>query len=194
MTKLRSRNRAFTGHLVFAILESHMTRSAFILLCGICLPAGGCGYMLGAPYQAEVRSVHVPIFTNDTFRRGIEYQLTEAVQKEIKLRTPFQLAKAPYADTRLRGHIVHIRKDVLGETAFDDPRQLQLHLAVEVTWEDVRTGQVLAQRQVPLAPEMVHMISHAEFAPEVGQSLATATQQAVDQLATQIVDMMEVPW
>ena len=158
------------------------------------LLASGCGYMIGAPHQAQVRTVHVPTFTSDAFRRGIEYQLTEAVQKEIQQRTPFRIAKDPYADTRLRGHIVNVRKDVLGESAFDDPRELQLALAVEVAWEDVRSGQILAQRQIPITPETVHLLSQAEFAPEIGQSQATATQLAVDRLAQQVVDMMETPW
>ncbi len=158
------------------------------------LLTSGCGYMIGAPYQAEVRTVHVPTFTSDAFRRGIEYQLTEAVQKEIQQRTPFKIVKGPYADTRLKGHIVDVHKDVLGESAFDDPRELQLSLAVEVTWEDIRSGEILAQRQIAISPEMVHLLSQAEFAPEIGQSLATATQIAIDRLAQQVVDMMETPW
>lgn len=158
------------------------------------LAAPGCGYMLGSAYQAEIRSVHVPTFTSNAFRRGIEFQLTEAVQREIKKRTPFRLAKEPQADTRLTGHIVEVKKDVLGESGFDDPRELQLRLAVEVTWEDLRSGRILSRQVIPLEPEVVHLISQAEFAPEVGQSLATGTSQAVDRMARRIVDMMEAPW
>lgn len=164
------------------------------LLPVLCTALVGCGYIVGGPYDPQIRSVHVPTFTSDEFRRGIEFQLTEAVQKEIKQRTPYRLVNGPQADTVLRGHIVQIRKDVLGETAFDDPRELQYSIAVEVTWEDTRTGEVLAQRQIGLDAQTVHLIAHADFAPEVGQSLATATQQAVDRLAVQIVNLMEMPW
>ncbi|MBI1348866.1 hypothetical protein GC163_21555 [bacterium] len=154
----------------------------------------GCGYMVGNTFGPEVRTVDVPIFQNDTFRRGIEYQLTEAVQKEIQTRTPFRLAKGPGADTRLTGRIIDVRKNVLGETQNDDPRELQLSLYVAVTWEDLRTGQLLATQEVPLQPQAIPLTGTAEFAPEVGQSLATATQDATDRLARQIVNMMEVPW
>ena len=41
---------------------------------------------------------------------------------------------------------------------------------------------------------MVPLVGRAGFAPEVGQSLATANQQVVNDLAQQIVDMMEMPW
>ncbi len=154
----------------------------------------GCGYRTGNVYGPEVRTVDVPIFENDTFRRGIEYPVTEAVHREIQTHTPFRLAKGREADTRLTGRIVDIRKNVLGETRWDDPRELQLSLMVRVTWEDLRTGQVLAQQEVPLQPQSIPTIGQAEFAPEVGQSLATATQEATERLARQIVHMMETPW
>ena len=154
----------------------------------------GCGYRVGAPYQAHIQSVHVPIFSSKTFRRGIEFELTEAVHKEIQNRTHFRLTKGPYADSRLTAEIVHLDKRALGESAFDDPRELQLSLAVQVTWEDLRTGEILDQQNIPLEPEMVHLISTGDFAPEVGQSLATAKHQAIQKLARQIVQMMEAPW
>lgn len=167
-------------------------RGAFAGGIGVLLP--GCGYMVGQSYSPELRTVSVPIFENVTFRRGIEFQLTEAVQKEITRRTPYRLARGAEADTRLTGKIVDVRKDVLGETAQDDPRELQVTYMVRVSWEDLRNGQILAQQEVPIAPADVPLVGQAEMAPEVGQSLATATQDAVDRLARRIVDMMEVPW
>lgn len=164
-----------------------------LLLLALLLPAG-CGYVVGGAYAPDIRSVHVPTFTSDSFRRGIELQLTEAVQNEIKDRTPYRITRGQSADTRLTGHIVEIRKAVLGENKYDDPRELQFSLAIEVTWEDLRSGQVLAQQQVPINPDIVQLVSHAAFAPEVGHSRATATQDAVDDLAQQIVGMMEAPW
>jgi hypothetical protein len=150
--------------------------------------------MLGNGYSPDIKTVSVPIFENDTYRRGVEYQLTEAVQNEIKNRTPYRLARGSDADTRLTGRIVQIRKDVLGENNDDDPRQLQYSIMVRVTWENLRTGELLSQKEVPIAPEAVPLITQTGFAPEVGQSQATATQIVIDQLARQIVNMMEVPW
>lgn len=154
----------------------------------------GCGYTVGNSYQPDVQTVYVPIFENKTFRRGFEYQLTEAVQQKIQSRTPFRLANGVEADTRLTGTIKEIRKSVLGTTQFDDPRNLNLQFVVEVTWEDMRSGKILSQQQVPITPDVVELVSSASFAPEVGQSLATATQTATNRLANQIVQLMEAPW
>lgn len=153
----------------------------------------GCGYMVGGGFDPQVRSVEVPIFETKSFRRGIEVQLTEAVQKQIQLRTPFRVVKCD-ADTRLSGRVIDLRKSVLGETLQDDAREVQVNLVVEVLWEDLRAGRILAEQQVPIGPELLALRSQADFAPEVGQSLATATQQSINQLARQIVNLMETPW
>ena len=162
--------------------------------CVLVVLLSGCGYMVGSPNACDVQTVAVPIFTSDSFRRGFEFQLTEAVKKQIQAQTAFRIAEEPYADTRLTGHIVDIRKGVLSETAFDDPRQLQLTLAVMITWEDLRTGQILAQQQIPLPPDATLLVGQADFAPELGQSLASANQQLMDRLAHDIVGRMEMPW
>ncbi|MBS0205334.1 MAG: LptE family protein [Planctomycetes bacterium] len=164
------------------------------LLSLLVLALSGCGYMVGNGFNPDIKTVSVPIFENDTFRRGLEYQLTEAVQKRIQTGSPYRLARGNDADTRLTGRIVQTRKDVLGENANDDPRQLQFSIMVRVTWENLRTGEIIAQNEIPVAPEAVPLIAQAGFAPELGQSQATAIQTVVNQLAKQVVNMMEVTW
>ncbi|HLJ11729.1 MAG TPA: LPS assembly lipoprotein LptE [Planctomycetaceae bacterium] len=156
--------------------------------------AAGCGYTVGAPFSPEIRSVHVPIFKSGSNRRFLEYQLTEAVQKQIQQRSHFRLVKEADADTRLTGRIIDLRKSALGQTANSDARELQVNLQVEMTWEDLRSGAILRQQRIPLPPEMLQLAAQAEYAPEVGQSLATGDQTVIDRLARNIVDMMETPW
>jgi len=158
------------------------------------LSASGCGYHLGNAFPADVRTVYVPIFTSEDYRRGTEFQLTEAVQRQIQLRTNYRLVKSDTADTKLTGKIKSIRKNVQGMDRFDDPRQLQIQYAVDVTWEDLRTSRILAQNQVAIEPEMNHLFATGDMAPEVGQSLATATQEAIDKMARHIVDLMQNSW
>lgn len=171
-------------------LLNDWVRLAFCLL----IFAPGCGYTVGNNFTRDIKTVAVPIFENDTNRRGLQFQLTEAVQSEITKRTPYRLAKGLDADTRLTGRITSVKKNVLGETRFDDPRELQMTMMVEVRWEDMRTGQVLAQQEIPLSPDAIPMTSQSEMAPEVGQSLATAMDESMQQMARKIVQLMEIPW
>ena len=171
-----------------------INRFTFGLLCAL-VGCGilGCGYTIGPAFSPGVRTVAVPIFRSDLFRRGIEFQLTEAVQKELKLRG-LKIAEGPYAETRLSGQIFSYDKNLLSESANDDARELQLTLSVMVTWEDLRTGEILNQQEIALPPEAIALTANADFAPEVGQSLATANQQVVDRIARDIVNKMEMPW
>ncbi len=172
-------------------LRTSLTTLFVALLIGVSI--SGCGYVAGTPFGREIRTVHVPTFQNDTYRRGIEQQLTEAVHKQIQL-TPYRLAKEPGADTRLTGRIISIDKRVANQNKFDDPRELELSIALEITWTDLRTGQIIAQQDFPMEAMSTQAVVDTSFAPEAGQSLATATQDAVDQLARKVVTLMESPW
>ncbi len=150
--------------------------------------------MLGTPTVNDVRTVHVAVFKSSSFRRNLDYLLTEAVQREVRTRGAYRLDDADTADSILRGRIIEIRKNALSENRYDDPRELQLMVGAEVTWVDRRTGQILQQKTFPLGADLTPQASNVSFAPEVGQSLATAQQESAQRLAAKIVDLMEAPW
>lgn len=154
----------------------------------------GCGYRLGGNYPTEIRTVHVPVFKNESDRRGLEYMLTEAVQREIQKRTPFRLAKESQADTQLIGRITVAKKSLLGESRNDDPRILRLNLVATMSWQDINTGEVFSEYTVDIPDESIAFTSRGTFAPEVGQSQATAYQEVINNLARDIVGRMETPW
>jgi len=71
---------------------------------------------------------------------------------------------------------------------------LQVTLRVTAEWVDRRSGEVLRQEGFELPSMPRQLFAQAEYAPEVGQSLATAETEAVNRLARNIVNMMETPW
>jgi outer membrane lipopolysaccharide assembly protein LptE/RlpB len=158
------------------------------------LALAGCGYTVGNAYQADVQTVAVSIFGSESFRREFEEQLTEQVQREIQNRTPFRIAHDETADTRLVARIVQAEQLPLTNTVFGGPRELQMNVAVEVRWEDLRSGELIACQQIPIGPDTIALLSTASFAPETGQSRASAERTAVNSMARQIVDLMETPW
>ena len=96
------------------------------IISGLMAAMCGCGYTFGPSTVQGVRTIHVPVVQSQTFRRNIDYLLTEAIQTEIKNRSGYQLADAGIADTVLQCKIVDARKNPLSETRFDDVRELQL--------------------------------------------------------------------
>lgn len=159
-------------------------------ICAVLLGLVGCrAYQLGnrGLYRPDIRTVHVDMFTSESYRKFLGQRLTEAVVKQIESTTQFRLANSGNADSFLRGRLVRERKRVLAETFNDDPRTLQVDYLVEITWTD-RNGIPLMTRQV------LRLDRSIDFIPEGGQSRTTAEQELINRLAQQIVGHMEMPW
>ena len=177
-----------------------MSRTSLLALLTVALAAtltSGCAsYGVGPRgiYPAEIRTVYVPVFESASFRRSVGERLTEAVIKEIELKTPYKVVPDARADSVLSGAIIGDTKRLLVTSPTDEPRLSELFLEVQVSWTD-RTGQILrAPDVVPIPPELVTVGATAKVVPEVGQSIATSQQLAIDRMARQIVALMEAPW
>ncbi len=167
-----------------------------VLVAIAVLMCGGCaGYRFGnqSLYSHDIATVYVPIFESDSFRRHLGERLTEAVVKEVELKTPYKVVSTPNADTILSGRITHETKRVLIRNRFNDPREMEVNLQVQVRWLD-RRGQVLREDSLALPEAATSVTGSATFVPEVGHSVATAQQQAIERLAQQIVALMEDAW
>ena len=158
--------------------------------------ATGCStYQIGTQslYRPDVETVHVPIFESNSYRRGLGEQLTEAVIKEIELKTPYKAVCAADADSMLSGRIIAAVKRVQAEEINDVPRDIEVDLTVQIRWE-TRHGDLLRQSLALPIPPVLQIEQAANLIPEGGPSIATAHQQAISMLAEQIVSQMEYPW
>jgi hypothetical protein len=166
------------------------------LLLALGLLCGCAGYQIGnqSLFPCGIHTVYVPMFQSNSFRRNLGERLTEAVVKEIEGRTPYKVVTDPNADSVLTGRIVEETKRVLVPALSGDAREIQVGMRVEVGWVD-RKGRKLRELQpIPLPPEVVDVSGTGNVVPEVGQSIATAQQQAICRLAEQIVGLMENDW
>ena len=101
---------------------------------------------------------------------------------------------SPDADSILSGRIVTELKREVAENRNDDVRDIEADMTVEVRWIS-RRGEMLMQRSsIPLGPLNALVAGANQYFPEAGQSLETAQQAVIEQLARQIVGQMEVWW
>jgi hypothetical protein len=158
---------------------------------------GGCaGYRFGAAslYPPDIQTVYVPVFESNSFRRNLSEWLTEAVCKEIEAKTPYKVVGSPQADSVLTGKLTSDTKRVVIEDKFDYPRETEVAMAVEIRWVN-RKGDLLNQvTTVPIPQDLVTLSGTGMLVPEFGQSVSTAQQQAIQNMAAQIVSLMEMPW
>lgn len=153
----------------------------------ITLALGGCGYTTASLYNSSIKTVAVPMWRNQTFRRQLQFKLTEAIDKNIEARTPFRLASRSTADSVLTGTIVSVQENVLNSNFQTNlPQQTQVTIAVDFTWSDLRSGKVLEVRK--------NFSASASEVPAIGTQLPDAEQIVIERLARRIVDSMQKPW
>ncbi|GIW96005.1 MAG: hypothetical protein KatS3mg110_4046 [Pirellulaceae bacterium] len=175
-------------------LHSMAKRAVFAISAFLATNLLGCaGYQLGhqALFLPEVRTIYVPVFQSDVYRRQLGEWLTEAVVRQIELRTPYKVVHTPDADTVLYGRIVSEQKHVLAEDRNDNPRDIAFDLVVEIRWVDRSGNTVLRSATLPVD---LSLMGTGHFIPEGGQSLATAQQAIIRNLAARIVDQLEAGW
>ena len=167
-----------------------------VLLAALTSLAGCSGYQIGARslYPAHIRTVYVPMFDSTSYRRNLGERLTEAVMKEIELKTPYKVVGNPNADSILSGRIVSEGKRVLVEIPSGEPREVQVDMQVEVNWLDCQGNVIRRTEPIPLPAELTFVGGTGDVVAEVGQSVATAQQEAINHMAEQIVSLMEAPW
>jgi Lipopolysaccharide-assembly len=169
-----------------------------ILTFAICLAmlSGCAGYQVGANslYAPDVSTVYVPMIDSDSYRRDLGERLTEAVVKEIELKTPYKVVSSPDADSILSARLITDTRRTLIENVADDPRVSEIEMRAEVTWLNRRRLPIAPAQSLALPPELIVINQTANLIPEAGQSVATSQQQAIERLAQQIVSTMEAPW
>ncbi|MBI5865266.1 MAG: hypothetical protein HZB38_12300 [Planctomycetes bacterium] len=154
-----------------------------LALCGLT----GCGYSSDKLFRSGISTVHVEVFQSKEFRRGMEFQLTEAVKKRIGTDTPYRIAPREKADTILKGEILEERQASFApDYATRQPRDMQLNLVCRVEWKDVRSGQILLDQ--PL------LLSSTDYLPAAGETEGFGQQKAISDLAAKIVMRMTDDW
>jgi hypothetical protein len=174
------------GPVAAAILPAAV---AAILICG----AGGCGvggiqgYSNEWLHPQDVSSVYVEMFDTRSFRRGYEYSLTSAICKLIESRTPYKIvSNRDTADTILSGQLT-IGQGVLSNERYEG-RALEREVVIKVifTWKNLKTGEILADREQVTASD--------DYTDKLHQDFAYAAEVAVNRAAERVVERMEKSW
>jgi len=154
-----------------------------------CAADAGKGYSLNPSHNSAIKTVHVPIFHNPTFHRGIEVDLTDAIIKQIQTSTPWKVTSGGVADTALGGTITDVTMHRLSTNRGSGlSQELSVAITVDFDWTDARTGRTLASRRSFTAAET--------FVPSrpVGERLEVGEHAAVQQLARDIVAELRSNW
>ena len=147
----------------------------------------GCGYSTNRPFRTDIQSIHVEMVHSKEFRRELEFRLSEALVKRIEMDTPYRIAPRRTADAVFSGELLSVENRTFGDDFDTDlPREIGSTVAVRFRVQNMRTGEILAER-----PKFVYQTS---YIPPVGETFTEAMTRAMDGLAEGIVEAMESNW
>lgn len=147
-------------------------------LAGLAAFVAGCGYRWGFVRPEGVRSVAVRTFENDTFRREVDFALTEEIAKEISERSGLILESADRADAILQGRVTDIIDNVVLEGPQRQVRSAIVWVNVRAELVDRRSGKILRSTDLQ---------ERGQYLTDNQQDRETATTKAVQRLAQKIV-------
>ena len=138
-------------------------------------------------YRDDVQTIAVPIFTNRSFERNVEFDLTKAIVNYIESNTPYKVVAKERADTILEGEITRVYIDTVSNSPISGiPQEQLLTIRVNFTWKDLRTGRILTQRR--------HFDQSATYFPTLGEGRFVGDQLNVERLGVAIVQELQADW
>ena len=174
-------------------------RPAFRLIVALALAAAlaalpGCrGYTHGfsLPPGAEgIKTVAINIFANKTLYTNVEFEFTQALQREVSAKTPLKIASRGNADAVITGAILSYKRVVLRE--FESDAVARYSIVLTVSYEFTRLP-------VEGEPEKVIRTSKklersAEYEVMSHLTEADARAEAVRRIARKVVSHIFETW
>jgi hypothetical protein len=162
-------------------------------ICIFCLLiSAGCGdnpgYTNSSLYPENIGTVYVEMFDNQSFRRGVEYELTDALAKRIEAQSPYKIVTdRDKADSIISGRLTSVNESTLTtERQIGRALEKSVELKAVVTWKNLRTGEILIDNKTVGAS--------AAFSEWQNQSFTYGATLAANLLAEKIVEQMESGW
>ena len=170
------------------IMSVFLRKTILCLILAVTLLLSGCGYSHSFMYPESVSTVYVEMFDSRSFRRGHEYDLTDAIAKRIESETPYKiLSDRNLADSVLSGEISSIGQGTLNyERETGSAFERDARIIVNFSWKDLKTGQMFVDNELVEAS--------ASYSTFVGQDFDYAARVAVNRAALRVVERMQKKW
>ncbi|MCU0915277.1 MAG: LPS assembly lipoprotein LptE [Planctomycetes bacterium] len=178
-------SRSLTPSSVFCLLSWVLCPLSGLLLDGC---GASTGYTNASLFPTDVNSVYLEMFDNRTFRRGIEFTLSDALAKRIEANTPYKIvSNRDQADSVIGGQIVTASESILTiERNLGRALEKDVAVTTVVNWKNLKDGKLMINSRSVSATA-----TYSEFQ---GQDFTYASTVVANKLAQGIVQLMENQW
>ncbi len=143
----------------------------------------GCGYSQKSLISRKINSIYITTFENNTFMRGIEFDIAKAVKDEIMSRTSLRIVQKDSADVIMTGKIGGSAQAALSQSR-DNLVESSVSISASIALLDTRTGRSMGGGAS----------GGAAFIVDRGENVQSATEEAIAILARNLVNQLEEEW
>ncbi len=176
ITNLKQKNSLMS--CINSCLLRQLSGVAFVIVL-----VSGCGYSQKSLFSRKVNSIYISIFENNTFVRGIEFDIAKALKDEIMSRTRLRIVQKDSADLILTGKIGESAQSALSQSR-DNIVESSVSISVSIELLDTRTGRTMGGGAS----------GGAAFIVDRGENVQSATEEAIANLARNLVNNLEEEW
>ena len=152
-----------------------------------CGKGGLAGYRNDWMYPQDIQTVYVEMFDSSGFRRVYEFRLTDAVCKRLEAQTPYKIVSdRDIADSILSGTISTSSSTLSVDRYTGKPLEREAFVRVRLTWKNLRTGQMILDRE--------DVYASTSYSAQLGQSFEYSANASLNKAAQKVVERMEIPW
>jgi hypothetical protein len=165
-----------------------ITAISVVCFVGGCGQGGFSGYDNSWLHPRGISSVYVEMFDSQSFCRGHEYDLTDAICKRIETDTPYKIVSdRNIADSVLSGKITSIgKRNVSRERNTGRVFENEATAAVVVRWQNLKTSEIMIDNE-----SVNTFVGYSAF---VGQDFEYSSKVALNRAAERIVELMQSEW
>ncbi|GJQ58085.1 MAG: hypothetical protein D8M57_07225 [Candidatus Scalindua sp. AMX11] len=161
---------------------SHYLTGLLLVIVTVC----GCGYTTKSLMIRDIDTIYIPIFDNETFRRDLEFGLTKELKDEVLSKTRLRIVHKDIADTILSGIIREVQETILIQNTADNIVENQITIYVDFKLVERGTDRILVEKKrVP---------QQAEFIISRGETILSAYEEVVADMAETIINLIEEKW
>jgi hypothetical protein len=161
----------------------------------IVMASAGCasdptqGYSTTDVFPEHIKTIAVPILGNTTFIRGVEFDLTDALIKEIEARTPYHVTTQARADSILVANIQEVELDQISKSRLTGlGEEVLVKITIDFSWRDLLNDTTLVERKSFTGQRL--------FVPSnpTGERVELGRMATVQMLAQDVVGTMRAGW
>jgi len=168
-------------------LFKRIARIKTLLLLPFITAILGCSfYSFSSSGASHIKTVAIPIFQDETAEFGIKEKITDAIVEKFTRDNTLQVTGRRRADSIINGKILTVKDEAGAFTTDESVKEIQVFLTVSAQFEDLKKRKLVWQGEIS---------QWGTFNPDsVAQSRDTAIDEAIDKIATDILNKSVSGW